>query len=134
MQNIKRNVMNAIKMKRVELLIIVRENMAKHVTEYLEAVEDYKKLVLKQSLDNLDMAKTGDLDTFSRIKSVPSRPNSYESSYRRAVRMLELSIEDVIEIEEDVFNQLVLDEWSWKHSFVASNSMYKVGAAPGAAF
>lgn len=121
--------MNAIKMKRTELLVIVRENMAKHVKEYLEAVEDYKKLVLKQCTDNLKVAKSGDLDTFQKIKTLPPRPNSYESSYKRAIRMLELSIEDVIEVEEDVFNQLVLDEWSWKNSFTTSNSLYKVGAA-----
>jgi hypothetical protein len=39
--------------------------------------------------------------------------------------MLELSVEDTIELEEDVFNQLVLDEWTWKNAFVASNSLYK---------
>ena len=128
--------MNAIKMNRVELLGIVRENMTKHSAEYLEAVEDYKKLVLQLATDNLKLAKTQTLVEFAKIKTLPSKPNSYESSYKRAVRMLELSVEDVIEVEEDVFNQLVLDEWSWKNSFTASNTLYKtgVGAAPGAAF
>jgi hypothetical protein len=121
--------MNAIKMNRVELLVIVRENMAKHVAEYLEAVEDYKKLVLQLATANLKLAKTQDLAEFGKIKALPPKPNSYEVSYKRAVRMLELSIEDVIEIEEDVFNQLVLDEWSWKNSFIVSNSLYKTGAA-----
>ena len=135
MNNIGRNVMNAIKMNRVELLAIVRENMALHVAEYLEAVEDYKKLVLKQCQDNLTLAESGNLSTFALIKSVPHRPNSYESSYKRAVRMLELSIEDIIEIDEDVFNQLVLDEWSWKNVFTESNARYKMGGAvAGAAF
>ena len=39
--------------------------------------------------------------------------------------MLELSVEDTIELEDDIFNQLVLDEWTWKHQFVASASLYK---------
>jgi hypothetical protein len=38
---------------------------------------------------------------------------------------LELSVEDTIEVEEDVFNQLVLDEWAWKNAFVASGALYK---------
>ena len=46
---------------------------------------------------------------FLKIKAHPSAPNSYEDSYKRAIRMLELSIDEVIEIEEDVFNQLVLE-------------------------
>jgi hypothetical protein len=39
--------------------------------------------------------------------------------------MLELSVEKEIEVEEDVFNQLVLDEWHWKNQFIASASLYK---------
>jgi len=39
--------------------------------------------------------------------------------------MLELSVEDIIEVEEEIFNQLVLDEWQWKHQFSTSNAMYK---------
>lgn len=124
--------MNAIKMNRLELLGIVRENMTKHTAEYLEAVEDYKKLILQLATSNLKLASTQELVEFAKMKSVPARPASYEASYKRAERMLELSIEDVIEVEEDVFNQLVLDEWSWKNSFTASNSLYKVGV--GAAF
>jgi hypothetical protein len=128
MQNPKRNVMNAIKMKREELLFIVRANKEKHVTEFIESVEDFKLLVLKVANANAKLAKTADLEKFKEIKHVPTAPRSYEDSYRRAIRMLELSVEDIIEIEEDVFNQLVLDEWNWKTSFMASNSMYKSGA------
>lgn len=117
--------MNAIKMKRLELLKIVQENKTKHIAEFNESVEDYKKLVLQITLANVELAKTAELEEFRKIKSVPTPPQSYEDSYRRAIRMLELSIDEIIEIEEDIFNQLVLDEWSWKRGFVASNSMIK---------
>ena len=46
-------------------------------------------------------------------------------NYTRAIRMLELSVEDVIEIEEHIFNQLVLDEWGWKQQFTAMSALYK---------
>lgn len=117
--------MNAIKMKRTELLGIVRENKSKHIDLFNEAVVDYKHLVLQLAQANLKLAKTGELTEFSKIKPLPAAPVSYEDSYRRAERMLELSVDDVIEIEEDVFNQLVLDEWTWKRAFVTSNAMYK---------
>lgn len=117
--------MNSIKMNRVELLDIVRENLKKHLGDYIESVEDYKAGVLKISTANLKLAKTGDTDKFSGIKSIPQAPRSYEKEYNRAIRMLELSVEEVIEVEEDVFNQLVLDEWAWKHNFVASSALYK---------
>lgn len=125
MQRGNRNVMNAIKMKRLELLDIVRANKEKHITEYAEAVIDYKQLVVKVAETNSTIAKA---DTVVKnFKSWPTTPASYEDSYKRAIRMLELSIEDVIEVEEDVFNQLVLDEWGWKHQFTASTVSYKTG-------
>lgn len=120
--------MHAIKMKRLELLEIVRANKEKHIAEFTESVEDYKKLVLQIAQGNLKLAKTEDLDAFKKMKPTPSAPVSYEDSYKRAIRMLELSVEEIIEVEEDVFNQLVLDEWSWKRSFTASTMSYKVGA------
>ena len=116
--------MNSIKMQRHELLNIVRENKQKHIVAFTESVEDYKVAVLKIASANLKMAKTADLSKFD-FKKFPSTPVSYEDNYTRAERMLELSVEDVIEIEEHIFNQLVLDEWGWKQSFVATGALYK---------
>lgn len=117
--------MNAVKINRLELLGIVRENATKHVATYEEAVEDYKKAVLKIATDNLVLAQSSDLEKFTKIKNNISPPVNYATSYTRAIRMLELSVEEVIEVEEDVFNQLVLDEWTWKNNFVATSAMYK---------
>jgi hypothetical protein len=116
-------------MNRIELLDIVRANKEKHIAEFIEAVADYKALALKIAQSNIKFAKTADLEQFRNIKAMPASPISYEDSYRRAIRMLELSVEDIIEVEEDVFNQLVLDEWSWKRGFTASTMSYKVGAS-----
>lgn len=102
--------MNAIKMNRLELLGIVQANKTKHVSEFLEAVADYKKLIAEITAGNAKIGKTGDLEQFKRLKGIPSAPVSYEKDYGRAIRMLELSVDSVIEVEEDIFNQLVLDE------------------------
>ena len=117
--------MRSVKMNKDELLKIVRENKIKHVKEYEEAVGDYKALVYKIASDNLVLARTEDLDKFKEIKSLPLAPRSYENDYTRAIRMLELSVDTVIELEDDVFNQLVLDEWAWKRVFSAMSATYK---------
>ena len=117
--------MHSVKVNRNELLDIVKRNKEKHVAEFNEAVEDYKKAAVKVMTENLSLATTGELESIAKIKPLASRPNSYETSYERAIRMLELSVEDVIEVEEDVFNQLVLDEWEWKASFTTTNTFYK---------
>ncbi len=117
--------MHSVKVNRIELLGIVRENKEKHVREYNESVEDYKKAAINVAQKNLELAQSGDLDQIARIKGMPQKPTSYEKEYDRAIRMLELSVEEIIEVAQDVFNQLVLDEWAWKNAFVASASLYK---------
>jgi hypothetical protein len=117
--------MKQVLLDRNELLEIVRENRDKHVADYKEAVADYKKAVVNLAKENLALARTGRLEDITRMKNAPGAPVSYEDSYNRAIRMLELSVEDQIELEEQVFNQLVLDEWHWKQSFTIMNSTYK---------
>ena len=117
--------MRSVKIDKKKLLAIVRENKEKHVAEYNESVTDFKDLAIRIATKNLEIANTGDLDKISRIKTIPQAPTSHEKEYERAIRMLELSVEKEIEVEEDIFNQLVLDEWAWKHQFVASASLYK---------
>ena len=117
--------MRSVKLNKKDLLKIVIENRSKHIAAYNESVEDYKTAAVKLAAEHVELAKTGELAKIAKIKAMPAAPTSYEKEYDRAVRMLELSVEKEIEIEEDVFNQLVLDEWAWKHQFVASASLYK---------
>ena len=125
MRNIENNVMKTVKIKREELLAVVRENKEKHIAEYNESVEDFKKAVVVITKNNLKLVNTGELDSIAKVKNLPAVPNSYEQSYTRAIRMLELSIEDIIELDDTTFNQLVLDEWGWKSNFQLSGSLYK---------
>ena len=126
------NVLKSVKVNRDELLAVVRENKEKHIWEYNEAIEDFKQVVLKLQEKNVKIAmknrlkaKAGDVDNFERLESIPSKPTTYEAEYTRAIRMLEMSVETEMEIEAQVFNQLALDEWSWKNNFTVSTSMYK---------
>jgi hypothetical protein len=59
--------MNAIKMNRLELLGLVQANKVKHIAEFEESVEDYKKLVLQFSTANLKLAKTAITKFFKGI-------------------------------------------------------------------
>lgn len=125
MENPRRNAMRSVKVNKQELMKVLADNKKKHVREYEESVKDYKKAAIKVAKEHVDLAKSGDLDQIAKIRAMPSRPVSYEDSYNRAIRMMEMSVDDVIELEEQIFNQLVLDEWSWKNAFVASGALYK---------
>jgi hypothetical protein len=120
------NVMKSVKVNKEELLAVVRQNKEKHVSEYSEALGDYRDAVLKVAQHNLKIAKTGDENVISQqYKSKPESPVSYEAEYNRAIRMLEMSVETELEIESQVFNQLALDEWHWKRQFSLMASSYK---------
>jgi hypothetical protein len=113
--------MDSVKINRDELLKIVRDNKEKHIKEYNEAVNDFRLAVIKISNENMEIVNAGKVD----IKTLPAKPVSFESNYVRAIRMLELSVDNVIELNQYDFAKLVLDEWEWKQAFSTSNSTYK---------
>jgi len=117
--------MRNVNINKQELLDILRSNKEKHVSDYKEGVQDYFSAVLKLVERNLELARSGDLSTVAKISPMPPAPTSYESAYNRASRMLELSVDDVIELDEQTFNQLVLDEWAWKSMFAGTTQSYK---------
>jgi predicted glycosyltransferase len=117
--------MKSVKLNKKELLSIVRENKAKHIAEYNEAVKDYIEAARTIVNYNVSQINEGTLVSIAKCKLIPTAPTSYEDEYDRAIRMLELSIEKEIELEADVFNQLVLDEWQWKNNFAVMASTYK---------
>ena len=117
--------MKSVRIEKYMLLNILRANKAKHIKDYNESVVDYKNAVLKVAKRNLELAETGDMESMNKFQAFPQKPTSYEQEYNRSIRMLELSVDDTIELENTLFNQLVLDEWQWKSSFVATSTLYK---------
>lgn len=56
-------------------------------------------------------------------------PESHTAEYNRAIRSVELNVYDKIELSESEFNQYVMNDWSWKNSFILSNSLYVLSGA-----
>lgn len=117
--------MRSVKLNKAELLGIVRENKSKHILAYKEAVDDYINAARAIVNYNVDKINEGTVESISKCKPIPTAPVSYEDEYSRAIRMLELSVEAEIDLDADVFNQLVLDEWAWKNSFSIMAQNYK---------
>ena len=43
--------------------------------------------------------------------------------------MLEMSVDDEIELTEEEFSNIILDDWNWKRNFARLNSNYKMSLA-----
>lgn len=116
--------MDTTRINKHQLLEIVRDNMAKHVAEYIEATVGFNEQFWERvaSLSKLKDEKEA-RDRAGAIYSM-QKPVSHEADYKRVIRMLELSVDDVIEIGEHEFMQYVQDEWAWKQQFAATTSLY----------
>lgn len=116
--------MDTVKVKKSELLNILYENRKKHKTEYKEAIRSYRVKaadLLTRELQKITAGKKFET-SFDLYK-----PTSHEKDYDLIIKMIEMSVDDIIELRNGEFNQLVNDEWNWRTSFDhsrTSNSGY----------
>jgi len=112
--------MKNVRIKKSELLLILTENRLKHVKEYQESLKEFKAAATKTLTEALEELKTKAKGIGIHIPA----PESYEKEYDKALRMLELSVDEIITLEEHEFNSLVQDEWSWKTDFLNNKTIY----------
>jgi len=125
--------MEKIRVSKQELLTIVKENREKHKKEYLEAIKAYRVKAADLMTKELEKVVSG--ESF-QVRFELIKPESHEKEYNLAIKMLEMSVDETVEIEQHEFNQLVNDEWDWKYSFRSSylsNHAY-VGTSDVSAF
>lgn len=113
--------MNAIKVKKDDLLSKLRGNRETHSAQFEKAATGYRAKVIAVLEQRLDDARKGKLPNL--LFNLPL-PVDQTKAYDRAIGMLELSVEDIIELEEHDYQQYVLDEWNWSASTTATNSFY----------
>lgn len=109
--------MEKIKTSKTELLRIVKENRTKHKEEYLDAIKAYR--VKAADLLSKELEKIVNGEKFETYFGLV-KPVSHEKEYDLTIKMLEMSIEDVVEITQYEFNQMVNDQWDWKSTFQSS--------------
>lgn len=113
--------MKTIKMSKTDLLDKIKENRDKHEALYLEAIEGYKDSLVKTLKKMLANAKANkEVEHFLTLE----KPVNNLKDYDRAIAMLEVTIDTVIELDQNEFSNLFLDQWVWKDAFMATNSTY----------
>lgn len=123
-----------VKVKRTELLEVLRGNRTQHLADYKAACEGYRELAMariEQIFCDLK-AKVNGLREGQTIAVVGltfglDAPISHEKAYDQIIRMMEMSVDDEILLTSGQFACFVMDDWDWKEEWTASNSTY---AAP----
>jgi hypothetical protein len=117
--------MDTVKVKKSDLLAVLKENRKKHKEEYKESIRAYR--LKAADLLSKELAKITAGKKFNTYFDL-EKPTSHEKDYDLTIKMIEMSIDEVFELRTSEFNQLVLDEWSWRSSFDSarySNSGYQ---------
>lgn len=126
-----RGLNNTFKYPVAKLLIAVTKNRGIHISDYEDAMGNYKKLLKKELEALLEAIKKGqNIDHSINLK----QPESHIEEYDQAIAMLKMTSDIKIEINGNTFAQLVMDKWDWQHSF-ASNTKVFMGTSlrkPGA--
>lgn len=115
--------LNDTKIKKEELLIAVRSNLEQHKKDVQEALElrrsemlDYYKMKIHH-IENDPSYQPKENENFPM-------PQDNSSDYEKAICMLEMTQDKIIELNEDQFDKLVMDNWHWKNVLKATSAMY----------
>lgn len=121
MENFKHSAMHQFRVNKTDLLSALNKNLETHRDNFLEAQEAYKQRVVQELEQALKDAREG---TKIRTAFNLPQPTDHTDDYKSAIRRLEMCIDDTITIDEDAFNQYVMDQWGWKHQFAAIANTY----------
>lgn len=106
---------------RNELLEKIKANRDRHIKEYEQAMEVYKKegeKALKKLLREFRA------NPRKRLEINLRRPRQFTKQYDEAIEMLQMTTEETIKLPRAYFNQLVRDEWSWSDEFASHTAIY----------
>lgn len=113
--------MENIRVRKEDLVETLTKNRAEHRKVFEEAVAGYRKKSIELLEEHLERIKEGSL---VRVYVSLPAPSDHTDDYDRALKMLEWSLDDEIQIDEQTFAELVMDDWSWKREFYTTNSVY----------
>jgi len=113
--------MRTVNIKKSDLVEVVTENRNAHRDLYEKAFHGYREECVK----NLNLA----LDAINRGERIQIRiydvcPKDHTDDYDTVLNMLGLSVDEVIELTHQDFQQYVEDNWNWQEDWKASNSKY----------
>jgi hypothetical protein len=116
-----RNGNRTIKVKKSDLIAKIKENKKNHVVEYKQAVIAYKKEAIKQLKDLTERAKGGEMNL--QLKLVT--PVDSSKNYDKILSMFEWEVEDIVELDQQEFNEYVNDETAFAVHAKVLNSTYR---------
>lgn len=118
--------MRSVKVNVAQALEIVRNNREQHREIFEEALEGYRqKMIVHLNLMIEEIRKGNRVEHSIRLP----QPVDQTKEYDRAIKMLEMSVDKEVELDETSFANFIMDDWSWSDQFLMTNSNYSAKAA-----
>ena len=117
--------MKEIRVKKAELLEILKTNRDKHRAIFEEAIQGFRVAAIAALETEIFRIKQNKLERVSL--SVPA-PSDHTRDYDRIIQMLEMDMDDEVILGEQAFQYYVQDDWDWKRDFLCANSSYSAAA------
>jgi len=113
--------MDVVKVRVEELMETVKKNRDSHRDVFRRAQEGYRVKVIELLDQMLENARRGGQISLAFDLPVPT---DHTVDYDRVIKMLEMTVDEEVELDQGDFAQYVMDDWSWKRQFVANTVTY----------
>ncbi len=114
--------MDKVRVNKQELMDRLTGNLDTHLNE----IKEMNNARIKEFVEYYEgeLTHVRDNPTVQPQSKQFPLPESHVGEYNRAIKMVEMSVDDVIELDQHQFDQLVLDNWNWKRGFEIAKSAY----------
>lgn len=113
-----------VNVRRSALIEALRKGLELHRAQFIEADLDYKAAVLAHQEAARARTASGDFSDF-RIRMNLHEPENKSQEYVDVIEMMEVSVDDVVQIDKDAFKAFYKNEWPWTAGFLAASAGYK---------
>jgi hypothetical protein len=115
--------MKDVRIKKEQLVQIVKKNRQEHREIFLKAQEKYREVAIALLDRQLKAAREGKPFMLAEFIHLV-QPEDHSQDYDRALRMLELEVDDVVTLTMPEFANLVQDQWNWSRQWATNTSRY----------
>ena len=103
------------------MIRLLEENMAEHKGLYERALEGWRKESIESCKAYVDALARKDTGVHLHLER---KPEDHTDDFERVIGLLEMSQDDNVELDEDQYQNYVMNDWHWSRNWVASNSKY----------
>lgn len=113
--------MKSATVKKEDLLATLEANRDKHINTFDQVLEDYRARAVELLEEHIQRIRDGAVE---KVYVMLPPPENYEEEYTRVIEMAKWHQEDTIELTAREFDEYVLDNWTWKDTFLATAATY----------